>query len=215
MKKALTITLALILAVLSSACKGISSYPIPDNAIFYDDFTQANSGWSLVQGQDGSAGYADGHFRISITPKNTMLISTPGKSFAGDVSVEVDVRYSGGPSVGYAGVLCHYQNPDNYYMFLITSDGSSGILLNKAGTLTVISPAAKFLKMEGIKTGKASNHIQADCVGDKLTLYANGTQVSLAYDDSLTGGDVGMVARSSTYVGGAEMTFDHFLVTKP
>ncbi len=144
-----------------------------------------------------------------------MLIATAGKSFQEDVSIEVDARKIGGSDDNYFGVVCRYQNPDNYYMFLITSDGLSGILMNKDGTLQLISPGATWLKMDGINKGSMTNHIRVDCIGDALTLYANGKQVSDSYDRSFVGGDAGLVARSSRLEGGVDIQFGNFIVNKP
>lgn len=87
--------------------------------------------------------------------------------------------------------------------------------MNKGGKTAMISPGEKFIKMKGINTGKSTNHLQVDCIGDALSMFVNGQQVSLSYDNSITGTGVGLVARSSTYQGGAEITFGNFLVSKP
>jgi len=213
MNKAFPAALALILVIIVSACSVAPA--TPTNTLFFDDFSLTDSGWSQIQNDSGTAGYTRGQFHFSIVPKDTVLISNPGKSFPGDVSIDVDARKAGGPLVSYLGVLCHYQNANNYYMFLITTDGYAAIVMNKDGVLSIISPNLKFLKMDGIKTGTASNHIRATCIGEALTLFANGKQVSLAYDSSLTGGDVGLAVRSGRFQGGAEINFDNFLVTQP
>jgi len=87
--------------------------------------------------------------------------------------------------------------------------------MKKAGVLQMISPGGSWLKMAGIKSGSVTNHIRVDCVGDALTLYANGKQVSNSYDHTFVGGDAGLVARSSRLEGGVEIQFDNFMVNKP
>jgi hypothetical protein len=98
---------------------------------------------------------------------------------------------------------------------MITSDGYSGIAMRKDGQDTLISPGLKFLKMDGIKLGGSTNHIRADCVGEKLTLFANGKQVSLAYNKDLTGGDTGLAVRSGAVERDVNIRFDNFTVTSP
>ena len=87
--------------------------------------------------------------------------------------------------------------------------------MNKNGALQMISPGANWLKMDGIKKGSATNHIRVDCIGDSLTMFDNGKQVSDSYDHSFVGGDVGLVARSSRLEGGVDIQFDNFIVIKP
>lgn len=130
MKKAFSVTLALILVSLGYACSGTASIPtkvaVPAGTLFFDDFSNTNGDWSLIQGADGTAGYFEGHYRISVLSNNAQIIANPGKNFPGDVIIQVDEQNSGGGATNYTGVVCHYQDANNYYMFLITSDGNWG-----------------------------------------------------------------------------------------
>jgi hypothetical protein len=209
------VPLVLTLAAGLFGCTGKPAVSVTNNTLFYDNFSQANGSWTKQQDASGTIGYENNHYHILVKTVDTMLIATAGKSFQDDVSIEVDARKIGGSDNNYFGVVCRYQNPDNYYMFLITSDGLSGILMNKDGVLSMISPGGKWLKMAGIKSGTVTNHIRVDCIGDALTLYANGKQVSDSYDHTLVGGDAGLVARSSRIEGGADIQFDNFIVNKP
>ena len=209
------VPLVLILASALLGCSGNPSGQNTKNALFFDNFSQTNGSWTSQQDATGSMGYDNSHYNILVNTKDSMLIATAGKSFQDDVSIEVDARKVGGSDNNYFGVVCRYQNPDNYYMFLITSDGLSGILMNKAGNLQIISPGGSWLKMAGIKSGSVTNHIRVDCVGDALTLYANGKQVSNSYDHTFVGGEAGLVARSSRLEGGVKIQFDNFIVNKP
>jgi hypothetical protein len=48
-----------------------------------------------------------------------------------------------------------------------------------------------------------------------LTLFANGKQVSLAYNKDLTGGDTGLAVRSGAVEQDVNIRFDNFTVTSP
>jgi hypothetical protein len=48
-----------------------------------------------------------------------------------------------------------------------------------------------------------------------MTLYANGKQVSLAYDSSFTGGGVGLVAATGKIADNLDILFDNFRVYQP
>ena len=216
MRRTTLLIVTTLLLAMTYACTGnLQIDSGPTNALFFDNFTKTDSGWTRLQNDSGIADYTKGYYHILINKPSTLILANPGQSFTGDVSVEVDARKIDGSDDNYFGVLCHYQNPDNYYMFLITSDGYSGIAMHKNGQDVLISPGLKFLKMDGIKKGNTTNHIRADCIGDTLTLYANGKQVSLAYDKSLTGGDVGLAARSGKLEGTVEIRFNKFTVYKP
>ena len=65
-----------------------------------------------------------------------------------------------------------------------------------------------------IKTGKATNRIQASCVGSRLALVVNGVELLVVHDDSYPGGDAGLIV--GTYdPAGADLRFDNFYVLKP
>ena len=67
---------------------------------------------------------------------------------------------------------------------------------------------------EQINQGNATNAIRADCVGDNLTLYANGTILADVRDSRFTSGDVGLIAGTFD-IPGAEILFDDFVVRQP
>ena len=210
MRKLFVLTICLLMAILPACSKAQSQAPA--NALYFDNFSNTNSGWTTFNTANGVGEYADGGFHILVNKPATLLISSPGKDFAGDVSIEVDAHKIGGSNDNYYGVVCHYKDPNNYYLFMITSDGFAGIAMWKGGEYRLISPGVKFVKMDGIKLGKATNHIRVDCIGEKLTLYANGKQVSLAYDHNLTGGGVGIAVLSSKLEASTDISFDNFTV---
>jgi hypothetical protein len=211
----IVVPLVILLVATLYACTSQSAMPDTTNALFFDDFSQSSSGWTQLQDNNGTIGYDNNHYHILVNNLDTMLIGTAGQSLQDDVRIEVDARKIGGSDNNYFGVICRYQNPDNYYMFLITSDGLSGIVMLKNGTPQMISPGAHFLKMDGIKKASATNHIRVDCIGDALTLYANDKQVSATYDHTFIGGDVGLVARSSLLEAGVDIQFDNLVVYDP
>lgn len=232
-KSLLFIPLLLAMAVCLSSCSqgagapGVSDAqgtPVAQNTpatqdaarrIFFDDFSKTDTGWTQFNDDSGSIAYAGGSYTLSVKKTGVLLIATPSQDIPGDISVEVDARKTGGSDDNYIGILCHYTDPDNYYLLIVTSDGYSGIAMRKAGEDSLISPNQKFLKMDGINTGNAANHIRADCIGEQLTLYANGKQVNLAYENSLTGGTTGLAVRSGKTAEGTEISFDNFTVFEP
>lgn len=184
--------------------------------LFQDDFSATNSGWDRTTDDSYSTDYENGGYRINIVPANYSAFANPNQSFQNDVRLEVDATKIAGPDDNNAfGVICRYQDVDNYYYFYISSDGYVGIGMDNAGTKSIISSSDGYLTTaSGINSGSATNHIRADCIGSTLTLYVNGTRVASASDGTFTGGDIGLVAR--TYdVAGTDILFDNLFVYKP
>ena len=185
------------------------------SVLFHDDFSNPSSGWDQTSDSDGSTDYANGGYRILVNTTNLVIWANPNQTFQNDVRIEVDATKSAGPDTNAFGVICRYNDKDNFYRFLITSDGYAGISKIIKGDVTVISSAdGKIQTVNNINKGTASNHIRADCIGSTLTLYVNGNQVATANDSSLSGGDAGLFAR--TYdTGGVDILFHDFNVYAP
>jgi hypothetical protein len=126
--------------------------------------------------------------------------------------MEVDAGKLGGPDENRIGLICRYTG-DDYYFFLISSDGFYGIGIYKSGQAVLLGQS-EMQTNSNIKTGLAVNHLRADCAGDKFTFYVNGFQVASVQDATLKSGDVGLLA--GTFVQpGVDVIFDNFVALKP
>lgn len=178
--------------------------------LFQDDFTASTTGWDRFADTAGIRDYFEGHYRILVKNDDLNVWSTPHKNF-GDVRVEADATTLAGPKENRIGLMCRYQH-GNYYFFIISNDGyyAIGKFINKQATL---------LGQEQMQTSTAIqsdavNHLQADCVGNKLTFTVNKTQIATVQDDELKSGDIGVLAGTFTQPG-VDVAFDHFVVTQP
>jgi hypothetical protein len=209
-----------VLALVSLACSALSggSPSSPTSApgkqvLFQDDFSDSNSGWPSASDADKTANYsADGKYVIEAITTQQDVWAHPGKSF-NDVSVEVDATKTGGPDNNGFGVVCRFQDNDNFYYFMVSSDGYQVIGKYQGGQNQYLS-AEKMQPTTAITAGTATNHVRGDCQGSTLTLYANGQQLSSITDTSFTSGDVGLIVGTfdEPNVG---VTFDNFVVYQP
>lgn len=217
MKKLYLLFPLFFVIIASSACHFGQGEPTQTGGsgevLFQDDFSDEASGWYTFLDQEGVTDYQDGGFRIFVDVANTYHWTNPEKTF-GDVQVEVDARKISGPEENDFGLICRYQDDANFYFFTISSDGYYGIAKFVDGEEILVGAEDLGFDDAAIKSGQATNHVRADCVGNTLTLYANGQQLIQAQDDEFTEGDVGLIA--STYdVVGTDMLFDNFVVTQP
>lgn len=224
MKKNLLLAL-LVLLVSGLACNfggavpgsGPAPAPTASNVLFQDDFSSTSSGWDTVNQEDGITDYQDGAYRILVNKTQFDFWSNPGLTdLPADVRVEVDATKTAGPDANDIGVICRSSQTDsgyNFYYLVIGSDGYASISKIENNDQTVLAEQASEA-IPAIKTGNATNHIRADCVGSTLTLYVNGEQVLTTTDSTHTGGDVGLIAGTFDEVG-TDVLFDNFIVTKP
>jgi hypothetical protein len=211
----LAVTLVLLV---SQACAPASSTgktaqdQSQGSILFSDDFSDPPSGWGIWNRDGGSVEYIDGGLRILIEDDFFDFWSVAGKSFS-DVQIEVDAHKRGGPDDNDFGIICRYQNRDNFYMLVASSDGYYGIARLKNGQYGMIG-AYQLQYSDALLPGQVVNHLRADCVGETLTLYANGQKLMEAQDPDFRTGDVGLVAGAYKEKG-VDILFDQFVVKIP
>jgi hypothetical protein len=219
MKNKLLIVLFFLLAA-SLACTlggALPSGETDKNILFKDHFSNTSSGWDSFNQEDGITDYKDGAYRIYVNKTDFDYWANPGLAdLPGDVRVEVDVTKTAGPDVNDIGIICRSKDSDtgyNFYYFVISSDGFANIGMYSEGTGTYFIPG--WQQTDAIILGNATNHIRATCIGSTLTLYANDTQVAQVSDSTIpSGGDVGLLAGTFD-IGGTDILFDNFIVTRP
>ncbi len=191
------------------------STPVESGAVlFEDDFEVAGSGWPEQSDVEARTGYVDGEYAIYVHVSQLTIWAVAGLDFS-DVIIETNARTAGGPEDNGFGVICRYQDDDNFYFMLVSADGFYGIG-------TVVDREARFIHgeadildySESLPTGYETLDIRATCVGDRLTLAINGDELATAVATDFQTGDVGVIARSFLEVG-VEVRFDNFKVTQP
>ena len=190
----------------------VASPAMPHGQLFADDFSNPSSGWDVRNNADAFIGYKNSEFVISVGKINTTLWSIPNH-YLTDVSVEVDAREVAGPDDNLFGVICRYQDANNFYRFVIAGNGYAGITKRAGGKVTVIS-SPKLTRSPAVVRGQASNHIKAICQSNQLSLLVNNQLVAQAIDSDFQGGDVGLLASAGNHPG-VEIHFTHFVVLQP
>lgn len=202
----------LVLLVVCQSCTWLEP-PVETGAVlFQDDFSRVASGWDRYIDDTYVTDYADGAYRIGIFTPETSAWARPHLEFS-DVRIQVSATKADGSDNNVFGVLCRYQDAQNFYFFLISSDGYSGIGVYRDGVETLMSDDS-MLPSEAILQGSTTNNIQAECIGDVLTLYINGVQEVQVQTTEWSQGDVGLIAGTYTQPG-TEILFERFSVIKP
>jgi len=199
-------------AILGSGC---TFFDLPDQSgilLFQDDFSSPSSGWNRYHGDTYTSDYHDGTYRIAILQKNIEAWALPGFDFT-DVIIEVAGTSVNGAEDNVFGVLCRYRDSENFYFFLISSDGYAGIGLSHQGNRQLLT-GESMLPSEAIHSGSSTNLIQAQCIGNQLSLSVNGSLIHQAESDQLKSGDVGLIV-GSYEDDGTEVFFDNFVVKIP
>lgn len=202
----------IILSLLSLACgctKGSDR-----GTLFQDNFDNPRSGWGSEQRDEFDRRYEDGEYLIELYTPNWFTWTRPGKKFT-DVRIETGARLASGAPDSHFGVLCRYENADNFYYFAISADGYYAIFSRVDGDMAILTgDGGGMLASPAIKAAGETNHIVAVCQGNKLSLSVNGLLLDTVTDEGHMRGDVGLGAGSGPS-GNALVKFDDFTVTAP
>jgi hypothetical protein len=208
------LAILIVIGLALPACQALPSVEnaAPGSVLFQDDFSTTSGGWKLSQDRSGVTEYAGGGLRVVINAPTADYFTVPGLTL-GDVRVEVDAAKTHGSDNNDFGLICRYKDADNFYFMKITSDGYYVIGKFKSGHMTLIG-MNDYQPGAAIRKGGSVNHIRADCVGNTLTLYANGVKLAKVQDADFTSGDVGLIAGTFAAPGVA-ILFDNFSILKP
>jgi len=188
--------------------------PPQANILFEDDFSnESTADWDKYTDEDGMTDYSNGQYRILINVDSFFYWANPRLSFS-DVVVEVDAtRVGGDGDENQFGLICRHQDINNWYTLVIGSDGWAAIRKRlDGGELEFLAQTDP--GVSGINQGNAVNHLKAECIGDRLTLYVNGKKVVEAVDNAFASGDVGLLAGTFDATS-VDVLFDNFVVSKP
>lgn len=206
----LSIFLVLPALLILSSCTLLKNEP--GSLLFQDDFSDPGSGWKQGRNASGAVEVAGGSLKISVLSPQTTKITVPGIKFR-DTRVEVDARKASGDDDNYFGIVCRYQDDENFYYFMISSDAYYAIGKWSSGVAIPLS-AEMMQSSSAIAEGIANNHLRADCVGEELSLYVNGELLSRVEDPEFASGEAGLFA-GTIMSSQIEIVFDRFMVLEP
>jgi hypothetical protein len=206
--------LAILACTVGATGTGTDATPVPigPKVLFQDDFSSKGNDWLQLRDDEGITDYDQDGYRIMVNKPEWIFWSNPGISLT-NLKIEVDASKIGGPEENEFGVICRYVDENNFYFFTVTSDGFYSVNKVIAGEYEFIG-MEEFGTTDVIQAGNALNHLTAECNGNALKFWVNGTLLSDVQDDSFTVGDVGLIAGTSD-TSGTDILFDNFTITEP
>lgn len=218
MKKRLSWSVIIIILIGLSACRPafMAADQLPwvgdEPILFRDDFSGQNIGWSTHEDSLSFAGFDLSGYRLWSRMPNFQFWSVPGLNFQ-DTLIQVRATKLDGPDDNLFGVICRYQNDENFYALMIGSDGYYGIYKRVEGVQTLVDQVHLDFSA-AIAQGEAANTIQAVCRADQLALTVNDVRLIQVQDDTFSNGDAGIIVGNFTEPG-VDILFDDFIVVSP
>lgn len=213
--------LVLILALLALAACGMTAEAEPDTCdgpdfLFADDFSgEFDCGWALYDRGGGAAAIDNAAMQLIVGQPGQLWWTNPGRDFD-DVVITAEARQVDGPNDNAYGVICRYQNEENFYAFMVSGDGYFAIGKYQTGveTVTYLTPDAQFQQSDAINVGVASNELRVSCIGNQLSMEVNGIPLLSVTDPTFVNGDIGLAA-ATLQQGTTIIEFDNVRVTTP
>ena len=212
--------LLLLVAILLAGCTivgGATPDPCNENgALLRDDFSgEQTCGWREYNQGGAVVEIADGTLSISTSQTGQIWWTNAGRNFS-DAIITVQARQTSGPNNNAYGVICRYQDENNFYFFLISGDGyyAVGKYVTGEDRPIYLTPNQEYIFSDLINQGVATNLLRVSCAGDELSLSVNGLPLITVTDNSFDGGDVGLGV-STLEQGTAVVQFDDLLVLAP
>jgi heat shock protein HslJ len=185
--------------------------PSPGEEIFSDDFS-TDKGWFTGETESGAFEYTDGGYQITNKIVEANIWSVRSLEVE-DVIQEVSVTWIAGPSDGFYGVLCRFQDRSNYYTLAIGKDGFYGIGKMEANLFRFLVEGIDDQGIINIAEG-GQNKVRGDCVGTTLTLYVNDRRMLVVEDSGFGSGQIGLLNGTQTKPNQVVL-YDNYAVLEP
>ncbi len=177
-----------------------------------DNFTNPSSGWVKAHNSNYTLEYKNGAYHVLISEQGKGQIVSRSEKYA-DISIEVDIQQTAGPSDGNLGVACRVTDSGGLYSFEFSQDGTYGIYKYADGTSDQLDGG--ILDPNTLNHGKV-NHLEGVCSGENLTFLINGAAILQVQDSQYPSGGVGMVIRTGdSGDAGIDTLFTNLLVKGP
>lgn len=195
------------LVIRSYSGTSISSQPAGE-LLYTENFDSTQNGWDDYTTESSAAGTLNqGVYRILVNNTEWEAFGNPYRSFDDGVDVSIDAAVVQGQAENGFGVICGYQDIDNFFALLVGTQGYAEIVRYTADGREMLIDA------RGIATNPASNRVRATCGQNELVLYVNGVEALRTTHADLRGGDVGLIA-GSFGVTPVEVHFDNLEVRR-
>ena len=200
-------------AITSCEARSVDKVAGDTSILFQDDFSNPDSSWDNYQDDYGETRYKGGAYRILVNEPETDLWANPDGLVFNDTHIEVEARRAGGSSNNIFGILCRYQGPKDFYQLLVSSDGYYDISKVKDDVRYPLT-GEQLLPSEVIPQDSNTLKLAADCIGNTLTLYVDGSQVASTQDSDFSTGNIGLIAGAYEEPG-TDISFDNLVVRQP
>ncbi len=205
---------ALALVVSTLAC----GQSLPEGVKYQTDFASKpildNSQWTTGSTDTSTVDYVNGAFNIKVKRNKWLSWSNAPEATYSNIRIEVNVvNNSGAGSDAAFGVICNYEDENEFYYLGIGSDGYYAIIKESMTDSIVLSDpdSNMWQKSDLIAIDAPSYKLAAECANGQLALFVDGQEIAVVSDNSYTSGNIGLFALTFDQ-DLADISFDDLVV---
>jgi hypothetical protein len=226
--------LPLLLVSVFSRGSYIFAMPVPTpkpGDIQVSETFDGNYRWSTLTTADVAIQVANGRLSIEANKVNTFY-TVPFESMKGgtdysiskgggqtewlqqgniDMTFDATVESDSG-SYAQIGATCRYQNAQNFYSFIIVSDGRFSIFKEVNDKVTNLHP---WTFSDAIHASQMKNKIHIRCSGDQLSFEVNDSNLATVTDRDLASGIIALLAGPAGDARNIKAHFDNLVIRAP
>jgi hypothetical protein len=143
-----------------------------DRSMTYDISVYESGGG--LEGSRSGVYIGDGAYHIVTVEPNHLVVGVSERLSLDSFSLEVDAVQVSGDDDNEYGLICAYQDDDNYYELGISGDGFVGFFAKEDGNWSSISD---FASSDAVHQGNALNHLRLEVDEGSFSFYVNGRLV--------------------------------------
>jgi len=201
----------ILIALLVSGCAGNQLIPAGAEVYRFDQ-SDPDIDWISVDSAEVFRGEVEGKYVISLMESGYLEWDTPETIYE-DVETRITIRDVGiGMDASY-GLMCRFEDSQNYYLAGIGRDGTYFVMKVSDGMNILLAgePDGQFYYSDLIDPVADAYLLTLECVGQTITLSVDGHELTSVQDDELISGQVGFFAASYVQLP-VDVLFDDFVI---
>lgn len=182
--------------------------PTPVGQLLFDDFTNPFAGFGVKADEDGGVSYEADTLVFTSKGNGVFWFSLSERLNEADVSVQVEATFKEGIAEVEMGVICRWRDLNHFIALTVSPVGKAQIWERLNGEITVLAEGDAAALTPG-----QTMPLQATCVGENLTLAANGLFLTATTSTTIPG-DIALLTRQRA-AGELTIVYDNVQVSRP
>lgn len=183
--------------------------------LLQDALTSSVTSSMLVREDEESRfAFDDGRYLIEVNKLDWMAWALVEGTYDDTVAIQVTTSIANNPDDTAAGIIFHYQDEENFYLYNVSGNGfyRLSLLENNEWIILIDWTPSDVIAIAGAGETAPTNTLRVELVGERIALFVNNVKVEETIDSTFSRGEVALTANVFEQVGG-QVYFSDLLIT--